>query len=94
MPLRLSIEAKPGKKTPSITVREGVIVVAVREQATDGRANAAIERAIAAWLGLSVRSVSIVRGATSRKKSVEVTGIDPERLALCVAACIVACDEN
>jgi uncharacterized protein YggU (UPF0235/DUF167 family) len=93
MPLRLTVEAKPGKKVPSIVVREGTIVVAVRERAIDGQANAAIERAIAAWLGVSARSVSIVRGATGRRKFVEVAGIDARLLAKRIAACIVARDE-
>jgi len=87
MPLRLTVEAKPGKTVPSIAVRDGTIVVAVRERAIDGRANAAIERAIAAWLGVSVRSVSIVRGATGRRKFVDVAGIDAQQLAQRVATC-------
>jgi uncharacterized protein YggU (UPF0235/DUF167 family) len=78
MPLRLTVEAKPGKKIPSIGVRDGMLVVAVRERAVDGAANAAIERAIAAWLGISVRAVSIVHGATGRRKFVEISGIDRE----------------
>jgi uncharacterized protein YggU (UPF0235/DUF167 family) len=86
MTLRLTVEAKPGKKVPSIAVRGGTIVVAVRERAIDGRANAAIERAIAAWLGVSARSVSIVRGTTGRRKFVDVAGIDAPLLAQRIAA--------
>jgi uncharacterized protein YggU (UPF0235/DUF167 family) len=77
MPLRLSVEAKPGKKVASLTVRDGVLVVAVRERAIDGRANAAIERAVADWLGVSARSVSIVAGAAGRRKIVDVADADP-----------------
>jgi uncharacterized protein YggU (UPF0235/DUF167 family) len=94
MPLRLSVEAKPGKKVPSIAIRDGTIVVAVRERAIDGQANAAIERAIAAWLGVSTRSVSIVRGTTGRRKFVDVAGIDAQQLAQRIAASIPPRDET
>jgi uncharacterized protein YggU (UPF0235/DUF167 family) len=85
MPLRLTIVAKPGKQVPSLRVRDGIIV-AVRERPVDGRANEAIERAIAAWLGLSVRAVSIVGGASGRRKYVDVTGIDSALVAQRIAA--------
>jgi uncharacterized protein YggU (UPF0235/DUF167 family) len=81
MPLRLTIEAKPGRKFPSITVRGGMLVVAVRERAIDGAANAAIERAVAAWLGIGVRAVSIVHGASGRHKQLELQGVDPQTLS-------------
>ena len=81
MPLRLTVEAKPGAKVPSIAVRGGVLIVAVRERPVDGRANAAIERAVAAWLGIGVRSVTIVRGASGRRKFIDVSGVEPEVIA-------------
>jgi uncharacterized protein YggU (UPF0235/DUF167 family) len=87
MPLRLTVEAKPGKKSASISVRDGVLVVAVRERAIDGRANAAIERAVAEWLGVSVRSVSIVSGAAGRRKIIAVAGVDVQVVAQRFAAC-------
>ncbi len=86
MPLRLTIEAKPGKKVPSLTVRDGILIVAVRERPVDGRANEAIERAIAAWLGVGVRAVSIVGGASGRRKYVDVIGIDSALIAQRIAA--------
>jgi uncharacterized protein YggU (UPF0235/DUF167 family) len=85
MPLRLTVEAKPGKKMPAISVQGGVLVVAVRERAIDGRANVAIERALAAWLGISRRSVSIVTGTASRRKIVEITGVDAAAVAARIA---------
>jgi hypothetical protein len=84
MPLRLAVEAKPGKKVASLTVRDGILVVAVRERAVDGRANTAIERAIAVWLGVPARSVTIVLGASTRRKLVEVD-VDPEVVARRIA---------
>jgi uncharacterized protein YggU (UPF0235/DUF167 family) len=87
MPLRLSVEARPGKKIPSLTVRDGVVVVAVRERAIDGAANEAVRRAIAAWLGVSIGCVSIVRGANARRKRVELIDVDPEYVAGRIASC-------
>jgi uncharacterized protein YggU (UPF0235/DUF167 family) len=87
MPLRLTVTAKPGKKIPSITVRDGMLVVAVREHAVGGRANAAIERAVAAWLDVDARTVSIVGGASGRRKFLDVAGIDPALVARRIADC-------
>ena len=86
MPLRLTVDGKPGKRSASISVRNGVLVVAVRERAVDGAANAAIERAVAGWLGVRASDVAIVHGATGRRKYVEVTGIDPDTVAQRIAS--------
>ena len=85
MPLRLTIEAKPGKKFPSISARDGILIVAVRERAIDGAANAAIERAVAEWLGISARAVSIVHGAGGRRKQLELEGVDPQAVSARIA---------
>ena len=47
-------------------------IVRVVEPADDGRATKAALQAIARALGLPRRSVSLVRGATSRRKLIEV----------------------
>jgi len=51
-------------------------VVAVREPATDGRANRAVVEAVAAALGVARAQVRIAGGAASRHKLVEVDGDD------------------
>lgn len=48
----------------------------VRAVPEDGKANAAIERLLADWLGVPKSSVSLVAGAKSRVKSLAVSG-DP-----------------
>ncbi len=55
---------------------DGVLVVRVREPATDGRANRAVVDALAAALGVARREVRIAGGAASRRKLVEVDGDD------------------
>ncbi len=86
MAVRLMIEAKPGRKVPGIGTRGGSLIVAVREPAIDGRANVAIERAIAAWLECDARAVTIVGGTVSRFKIVEIAGVDPAVVAAKIAA--------
>ena len=51
--------------------------MAVREPATDGRANRAVEDALARALGVRRAAVRIVGGRTSRRKLVEVDGDGP-----------------
>jgi len=55
--------------------RNGALLVRVRAAPVDGRANAALCRVLAQSLGIGVRSVSIVRGASSRDKVVRVDGV-------------------
>lgn len=50
-----------------------VIKARVRAVPADGKANAALEALIAAWLGVGKRSVEVTGGQTSRLKSVTVS---------------------
>ena len=53
---------------------DGVLVVRVREPATDGRANKAVVAAVAGALGIPRGSVRIASGIASRRKVVEIDG--------------------
>ena len=44
----------------------------VREPPADGRANAAVSRAVARWAGVAPSQVAIVSGAAARHKLVEI----------------------
>lgn len=57
----------------------------VRAVPEDGKANAALEKLLAKWLGIAARDVCIGAGATSRLKQVMISG-DPEALAMKLAA--------
>lgn len=61
--------------------RDGVLLVRVTAPPEGGRANAALCRVIAKRAGVGTRSVSIVRGASSRQKVVQVDGISAADLA-------------
>lgn len=74
MPRRLRIRVKPGaRRGPLVeTGDDGVLTVIVRERAVDGAANTAVERALAAHLGLSPSRVTISRGHGARVKTAVV----------------------
>ncbi|HMD01698.1 MAG TPA: DUF167 domain-containing protein [Candidatus Baltobacteraceae bacterium] len=81
MPVRLQIAAKPGSRTPAVTVRNGIVNVAVRERALGGAANAAIVRAVAAWLGVAPSRIALVHGTRARRKVLAIEGMDAAALA-------------
>jgi uncharacterized protein YggU (UPF0235/DUF167 family) len=56
---------------------DGALVVRVSARAVDGQATAAALEAVAAAFGVRRGAVTLVAGATSRKKIVDVPGADP-----------------
>ncbi len=60
---------------------DDALVVAVTARAVDGKATEAALRAVADALGVPRRDVSLVSGATSRRKVVEVPGDVAEQVA-------------
>lgn len=69
---------KPGSKDPGIELRDGTIVMRVRERAVEGRANAACIAALADRIGIAPSRIALLHGARSRKKVFEVDGISSE----------------
>ncbi len=78
--MRIIVHAKPGSKRPGVKEDtdlfekhgERHFTVAVAERAEGGKANRAIEAALAAHFGVAPSRVQIVSGHTSREKVVEV----------------------
>ena len=56
------------------------VKVAVREPAERGRANAAVERVLAAALGVPAASVRIAAGGASSRKVVVVDGLEADEV--------------
>jgi uncharacterized protein YggU (UPF0235/DUF167 family) len=83
--IRLTVRAKPGVASPRIARGDDAIVVAVRERALDGLANAAVIRAVAAWLRVKPSQVGLVRGARSRTKVLAIDGLEPAGLEAALA---------
>ena len=81
MATRLRIRVVPSSSRPGVGgSRDGALVVRVRERAVEGRATEAALASLAKAMGVSRRAVSLVRGATSRVKIVDVEG-DEQRLS-------------
>ena len=81
--MRILLRVKPGASRTAVGGRyDGVagpaLVVAVAARAVEGQATKAVLEAIAAAFGVRRSAVTLVRGATSRDKLVEVEGDDTE----------------
>jgi uncharacterized protein YggU (UPF0235/DUF167 family) len=71
--MRLTVIAHPAARHERVEiVDDTTLAVWVRARPVEGQANTAIEQAIASALGLRPRQVQIARGATGRRKIVEV----------------------
>ncbi len=71
---RVEIHVRPGASATAVGgAYDGALVVRVVEPADGGRATDAALSAVAEALGLPRRSVALVRGATSRRKLIEIT---------------------
>ncbi len=71
--LRLTIRAHPGARREAVEMLpDESVAVWVRARAVDGKANDAIERTLADWLGVARSQVRLVRGHGSRQKLVEI----------------------
>lgn len=78
----LRVRLTPRTSREQVTLREdGLLAVRVTAPPVEGRANAALERAVARALGVPPSRVAVVRGARSRDKTVRVDGLDADALA-------------
>ena len=76
--VRIAVWVRPGSAHPGVGgEHDGALVVRVSERAVDGRATAAALAAVAAAFGVRRHAVTLVAGATSRRKLVDVPGADP-----------------
>lgn len=79
--MKIFVHAKPGvkkayvKETTDLFERAGErhFVVAVNERAVDGKANRAIEAALAEHFGVPAGRVRIISGAIAREKVVDIS---------------------
>jgi uncharacterized protein len=76
--MRITIKVRPGSTHPGVGGNlDGALVVRVAPRATDGKATEAALAAVATAFGLRRDAVSLVTGATSRTKIIQLTGADP-----------------
>lgn len=79
--MRITVWVRPGAARPGVGgERDGALVVRVSARAVDGQATEAALAAVAAAFGVRRRAVTLIAGASSRTKLVEIEGADPGTL--------------
>jgi uncharacterized protein (TIGR00251 family) len=77
----LTLHVQPGAKKSEIAGLYGdALKIRLAAPPVDGKANTALLAALAAWLGLPKRAVTLKSGQTSRNKTVRVEGVKAEDL--------------
>ncbi|MEV6281966.1 DUF167 domain-containing protein [Kribbella sp. NPDC051770] len=81
--MRLLLRVRPGASRTSVGGRYdgpagAALVVAVAARAVEGQATKAVLLAVAEAFGVRRSAVTLVRGATSRDKVVEIEGSAPD----------------
>ncbi len=71
--MKIFVIAKTGSKSHGLEQIDAThFVVSVKEPPKDGKANRAIEKALAAHFGVPFMNVWIISGKTSRNKVIEI----------------------
>jgi len=84
--VRVTIRVKPGSAHPGVGGEQaGALVVRVSARAVAGQATEAALAAVAAAFGVGRGAVTLVAGASSRTKIVDVRGGDPAVLTRLLA---------
>ena len=74
--VRLTLHVQPGaKRNAVIGVHGDALKVAVSAPPVEGKANEAIQRFIASALGVPASALTLVAGATSRRKVLAISGV-------------------
>jgi len=66
-------------------MHDGRLKISVTSAPVDGEANLAVIEVLARELGIPKRAVEVISGATSRRKTLRITGITDDRLAALLA---------
>jgi uncharacterized protein YggU (UPF0235/DUF167 family) len=79
--MRIEVRVTPGAREDEVVGwRDGTLRVRVRAAAEQGKANEAVCRVIGEALGIPKSFVTVTRGSVSRRKLVELEGIDEGEL--------------
>ena len=82
----LDILVQPRASRTSVgPLHDGRLKIAVTAAPVDGAATAAVIEAIADALGVGRRAIEVIAGATSRRKTLRITGVTPAQLAALIA---------
>jgi uncharacterized protein (TIGR00251 family) len=85
--VKVEVRVKPrASRSRVLGQREGLLEVAVAAPPVDGAANEALLECLADFFEVGRSALTLVRGASSRSKLVEIAGLEPDELARRVAA--------
>ncbi len=74
--IRLAVRVQPNSSRNEVVGFQGDLLrVSVTAPAKEGRANKALVELLSDWLGVPRSAVNIVRGYTSRDKTLDVLGV-------------------
>jgi uncharacterized protein (TIGR00251 family) len=74
--MRLQAKVMPNSRTEEVRQKGDTLLVRVKEPPREGKANAAVVKAVAKHFGVSPRSVRILSGHASRNKIIEIPKLD------------------
>ena len=94
MKARLSVRVQPRARASALGgwMADGTLKLKVSAPPEDGRANQAVAELMAAAAGVRQAAVTVVRGAASRVKVVEVDGLDERELRSRITAALAAAE--
>lgn len=70
---RLAVRVTPGARGEGLTIADGRLLAKVRAKPQDGKANTAVIALVARALGRPPSAISLLRGATSREKLLQLS---------------------
>jgi uncharacterized protein YggU (UPF0235/DUF167 family) len=78
--MRVTVRVIPRSRHNSIEREAGILKARLTAPPVDGAANEALLALLAEKLGIPRRSISIIQGATSRQKIIEIDGLMAEEV--------------
>jgi len=70
--MKVNVKVKPNSKIEEVIPEDSGFLVRVKEPPTEGKANRAVIRLLAKYLGIPQTQLRISRGLTSRTKVIEI----------------------
>ncbi len=79
--MKLWVQVTPGaKKRQVVGFEGGILRIKVKSPPKEGKANKELEEFLSELLDVPKSSVKVVKGHTSRKKLIEIKGVEEEQL--------------
>ena len=79
-PVKISLRVVPGASKNEISVLDGAWKIRLTAPAVEGKANRALVEFLAKKLGINRGCIELAAGATSRNKSIIISGLSLEEI--------------